>query len=318
MPRLTTLILLLIVAAAAAAVSARGDALATATNDSNSIAVCCAWNDQLADGELTYKISGGDDAVKAVVRTAIEEWEVVGITLTEITGRTKPNINIKFKRGGGQIQGLALRKFDGAGFIKSVDLSISGQASGDPNNADIVGRIAKHEFAHALGTGHANFSGDLLSTTVSAGSSDISACDIETVQAANDWYFGGAPGPVAPSVGHVHCGPVVEPPPPGETQTILVQSIDCGVSGNRLLYTITVVADDEGGDPVEGATVSGTRVDPRGTTFIFEGATNSNGQITFRAGRPARGDHLVTVLDIVADGFEFDAALGESSKTCTV
>ena len=124
-------------------------ALATA------IDVCCAWNGNLADGVLTYKISGGDAAAQETVRDAVEEWESptvpgvtpTGLTLTEVSGKTKPNIDIKFKRGGGAVQGQALRKFDDQGFITSVRLTISGQAFGE--NIDAVAQITLHEMGHA-------------------------------------------------------------------------------------------------------------------------------------------------------------------------
>ena len=106
--------------------------------------------------------------------------------------------------------------------------------------------------------------------------------------------------------------------PSSGLRTILVKSIGCAVGGPWLRYTITVVADDVGGDPVEGATVSGTRVDPSGTTFTFEGDTNDNGQLTFRARRPANGDHVITVEDVVEPGFQFDPTRPENSTTCTV
>lgn len=173
-----------------------------------SIGVCCAWNGKLSDGELTYKISGGDAAAQSIVRGAVEEWEtkVEGLTLTEVSGRDKADINIKFKKGGGQIQGQALRKFDRQGFINSVDLNISGSAFGSPNNADIVGQITKHEFGHALGIDHANFDGDLMSPTVSGGSTAISDCDVKAVVAANHWKLvDEASPPHAPHVDHVHC-----------------------------------------------------------------------------------------------------------------
>lgn len=407
MKRLSVLLLILVAAAVTSLVSIGGGALATA---GDSIGVCCAWNDELADGDLTYKISGGDDDAQAVVRAAVEELEVVGITLDEITGRPKPNINFKFRPGGGLIAGQAFRKFDDDGNMKACDIKISGSAFGDPNNEETVKQITKHEGLHCLGANHANFDGDLLSPTLDPDFSEISTCDIATVIAANHWKLADGPTtPHAPHETHVHCdgdavtgGPTVSitSPDDGDTfaseatidfigsasdtedndatltaslawtsdidgaigtggsgsfqttdgdplsngshvitasvtdsdgnigsasitigvgvQTILVKSIECTVSGPRLLYTVTVVAGSVGGDPVEGATVSGTRVDPRGRTFRFEGDTNADGQVAFRASRPTRGDHAITVENVVEPGFQFDETLGESSKTCTV
>ena len=70
----------------------------SADHTANQIRVCCAWNGNLADGDLTYGISGGDDTAQATVRGAVEDWEnsVPGLTLTEVSGNGA-NIEIKFK-----------------------------------------------------------------------------------------------------------------------------------------------------------------------------------------------------------------------------
>ena len=298
----------------------QGTAQADPEGSGKIIGVCCAWNSELSDGELTYSIAGGDATVQGVVRTAVLEWAtaVGGLTLTETNDTSVSNVEIKFRNGGGQIQGQARRKFDDAGLIREVDLVVSGKAFGDPNNADTVAQITKHEFGHALGTGHANFSGDLMSTTVTAGVGTISDCDVDAVLAANAWFFGGGV-PAAPIVDHVHCGPAPEPDPtpePGDVEIVTVDSIGCAVIRNRLIYTITIVVDGDS-DRVPDAIVTGTRLDPKGRLFTFEGETNADGQVSFRAGRPANGEHLITVLDVTGDGIDFVSGPG-SSGTCTV
>jgi len=159
----------------------------------NTLGVCCAWNTKVVDG-LSYRISGGGSAAQAAVQAAIDDWsaENTGITLvafTSTSNKDKPDIDIKFKIGGGMIAGQALRQFDTAGFIKSVKLTISGKAFGDPNNAATITQITKHELGHALGLGHADFDGDLMSTTVQGGGNMITVCDIEGVMQANHWFI---------------------------------------------------------------------------------------------------------------------------------
>lgn len=178
----------------------------------NILGVCCAWNTKVVDG-LSYSISGGGGAAQAAVQAAIDDWNVAntGIALVPFapaSNKDKPDIDIKFKLGGGMIAGQALRQFDNDGFIKSVRLTISGKAFGDPNNAATITQITKHELGHALGLGHANFDGDLMSTTVQGGTNVISACDIEGVKQANHWFIVDVVDtPHIPHVSSVICTP---------------------------------------------------------------------------------------------------------------
>jgi matrixin len=201
---MTVAVTLVIVFSAVSAVP-----LQQAAADGDSIGICCAWNEnKLGDGDLTYKINGGDEAARQAVRDAIEEWDaaVSGLTLTEVSGKIKPDIDVKFKKGGGVIAGQALRHSDGNGFIDSVRLMISGSAFGAPNNVDTVEQITKHEMGHSLGLGHANFDGDLMSTTVQSGTGTISSCDVQGVSEANHWKLvDGSDEAHHPHVTHVHC-----------------------------------------------------------------------------------------------------------------
>jgi predicted Zn-dependent protease len=42
----------------------------------NSIQICCAWGEQLADGKLAYKITGGNSGIRQAVRTAVGQWDL--------------------------------------------------------------------------------------------------------------------------------------------------------------------------------------------------------------------------------------------------
>jgi hypothetical protein len=54
--------------------------------EANSIQICCSWGEKLADGSLTYKISGGNSGIQQAVRTAIEDWDskIINLQLDEI------------------------------------------------------------------------------------------------------------------------------------------------------------------------------------------------------------------------------------------
>jgi hypothetical protein len=168
------------------------------------IDVCCAWNTKIADG-LTYSISAPTSEIANNVEAAIEQWEtaVPGLTLTRVASRGE--VTVKYKRGGGQIQGMAKRSFSGA-FVTAVSINVSGSAFGNPNEPAIVAQIVKHEFGHALGANHANGDGKLMSPTVSGGSTTITACDADAVEAAEHWFLvDHASTPHPPHVASVNC-----------------------------------------------------------------------------------------------------------------
>jgi len=175
------------------------------------VVVCCAWNDKLADGVLTYKVSGGTEDVRDAMIEAIEEWdtEIVGLELilNEAKGKAgESDIMVKYKEGGGFIAGETLRNFDkGSSFVNSVQINVTGKVFGNTDLAPII-KLVKHEFGHALGLNHANFNGDLMSTTIGAGALNISSCDVDGVIAANHWKLvDGSATPHTPLVNYVYC-----------------------------------------------------------------------------------------------------------------
>ncbi|MDQ3719053.1 MAG: hypothetical protein M3311_07875, partial [Thermoproteota archaeon] len=71
--------------------------------EENSIQICCAWGEKLADGSLTYKISGSDSDIQQAVRTAIEDWDynIIGLELEEINKKKKEaDIEVTFENDG--------------------------------------------------------------------------------------------------------------------------------------------------------------------------------------------------------------------------
>ena len=159
--------------------------------EEDSIPICCYWGDKLADGELTYKIKdSGDTKDKQAVRDALEEWDtkITGLRLIEISGdKKKADIEIKFQDDGEDIAGQAVNSFDEYGLIDKVMIAVSQSAYGNSFDTETIEQIAKHEMGHALGLGHANFEGNLMTALVNDGTATISDCEIDTVLKANQW-----------------------------------------------------------------------------------------------------------------------------------
>jgi hypothetical protein len=177
--------------------------------EANSIQICCAWGEKLVDGSLTYKISGSDSDILQAVRTAIEDWDykIIGLELDEIDKKKKDaDIEVTFEDDGEEIAGQTVNNFNGFGFIDYVEMTISKSAFGTDFDTKTVEQIAKHEMGHALGLGHANFEGNLMTELVNDGTETIDDCEIKSVNEANQWKLkDGSDSPYAPSKYNVEC-----------------------------------------------------------------------------------------------------------------
>jgi hypothetical protein len=190
----------------------------------HSIQICCAWDDKLAGGELMYKIVGGDNAAHQAVKAAINAWttKLNGLKFTEISGTTNSaDIMISFNNNGkSSVNNLATVKgshrvdtvgqtmttVSSTGLISNAVTTVSEGAFGSPFSKAQLKQIAMHEIGHALGIGHANFKGDLMSPMLNNEIGTISQCDVRAVLAANQWELGAAGlTPQAPKVNQIAC-----------------------------------------------------------------------------------------------------------------
>ncbi len=169
--------------------------------------LCCAWGKSLADGQLTYSLSGADPATADVMRGAIGGWDdaLPTIALLEVpAGGKKIDIIITYTQGAGDSEGLAVTSFTQRGLIKQAKLSVDAPPA--PGGAGAVEQITKHEVGHALGLRHANFDGDLMSPIVNPVPGPMSACDVAGVIEANRWQTtDGRRSPRPPTTTHVPC-----------------------------------------------------------------------------------------------------------------
>jgi hypothetical protein len=167
--------------------------LAFAKKDSKSkriIELCCTWGNSLEDGILTFTIKNGGSDLAKIVKLAINDWEKVldgTIKFKYVKDESDADIEIEFKKGKGKKVGKAVTYFDEYGFINFVEISISKKSYGVTLDTRTLEHVAKHEFGHALGLGHANFKNTLMSPNVDEIITKVSACELESVRYANQW-----------------------------------------------------------------------------------------------------------------------------------
>jgi hypothetical protein len=180
---------------------------AAQTEGGRALELCCAWGRSLADGELTYSLSGADPATAEVMRGAVRAWDdaLPTIALIEVPATArKIDITITYTEGTGDSEGLAVTSFTRRGLIRRAELNVDAPRA--PSGAGAVEQITKHEVGHALGLRHANFEGDLMSPMVNPVAGPFSACDVGGVIEANRWQTtDGRRSPRPPTASHVPC-----------------------------------------------------------------------------------------------------------------
>ena len=134
-------------------------------NKRNQLDICCRWGHQLYDGILTYQISNARPELKELALSAVNYWDknIDGIQFKEANSKKQVDIKISFRNDNGKVPGQTMTNFDSDGFIFDVKILLSEKAFGKQLNKNIIEYIAKHEFGHALGLGHANFKESLMS-----------------------------------------------------------------------------------------------------------------------------------------------------------
>ena len=180
----------------------RGDDDDIDLDEMNLLQICCAWSDKISDGVLEYRISDeGDEDSKQSVRNAIQDWDLLidNLIFAEKQDDNEADVEIgfsdsdedandeEFDYGDPIAAGKTEFRFDNKGFIDNIEVTLSGGIFGNGFQNSELEQIARHEIGHALGLGHANFDGSLMSESTEGGTENISTCEINGVLAANYW-----------------------------------------------------------------------------------------------------------------------------------
>lgn len=179
------------------------------------------WGPTWCKEIVTWRIDNADkisENALAEIRAGIDEWAhhaPSGITLVEFDPilHDSPDMIIKFKKGGGQVQGQALQRSDRDGCFINVKINVSGQAFGQENPGNQVKSITIQEVGHGLGLLHSNNTNDVMYGTVQDPPNVLlSQCDITAWEAVI----------AGPNVNSVTCNPTDpgEGPGPSNPTTI--------------------------------------------------------------------------------------------------
>jgi hypothetical protein len=179
-------------------------------------------SDESEDNEISIE-DDGIAALKYAVENAAREWnaKVTSLKLVEISSTSSENdegdIEVQFVDGfGGMIAGATMIKYDDEGLINKATIILpkaafyveyESETFGVQYSSQKLEEITVHEMGHALGLGHANFDGDLLSQTLGNEQTvNISECDVTGVLYANQWkLMNNDSEPYDPKEGKVDC-----------------------------------------------------------------------------------------------------------------
>jgi len=110
-------------------------------------------------------------------------------SIVEAEPGATPDIILKYKKGGGRVQGHALSQNDGGCFTQ-VKINVSGKAFGSDSSAAQVQSIAMQEVGHGLGLRHSDNEKDVMFGTVQPNPNvTLSECDIKAWELVMEWYM---------------------------------------------------------------------------------------------------------------------------------
>jgi len=295
------------------------------------------WGPTWCQTDITYRIDNEDKITQGALdelKAGIQSWvdhSPDGFTITKVNAGDPADVIIKFKKGGGRVQGQALQHSDRTGCFTSVKITVSGKAFGQDSPLGQVESISAQEFGHGLGLLHSdNFLDVMFGTVQKNPNTQLSHCDIKAWNAVMDWLIKGESIPHPPTVSSVSCPDTNEGDPDDPEPTSCVGTIPDGnnlaekVSEisfdikskgrfNDLLITVNVL-DSVSGSGAEGELVQLNLCrDGRDQPWQFQGSTDQNGDVTFKLGK-ARSNTPYSAYIVNDDQFHLTSELCSVAK----
>jgi len=255
------------------------------------------WGPTWCQTDITYRIDNADKITSpalAELKAGIQSWvdhAPAGFTIIEVNEGDPADVVIKFKKGGGKVQGQARQQNDNGCFTR-VSINVSGKAFGVDAPMGQVQSISAQEFGHGLGMLHSNNIQDVMFGNLQSPdpNTQLSVCDITAWEAVMHWLVTDnltADKAHPPHESEVSCGTSTPPPPPSPGGTPTALDITHGPHNNptlkadgdyqnRNIVHIFVVVTDDADNGVSGVNVH-VEIDAQKSNLSGDTTTDDSG-----------------------------------------
>ena len=243
------------------------------------------WGPTWCKDTITYRIdniSGLSPDIQGAMKEGITDWKDhaptnssgISFSIVEVEDGETPDMILKYKKGGGRVQGQALQQNDNGCFTQ-VKINVSGKAFGINSDVAQVKSIALQEVGHGLGLLHSDNKKDVMYGQVQSSPNVLlSECDIEAWSLVMKWYVDGD-SPYDPGSQTVICGEPGTDPEPSTTATHA--TVDYTSKGGRMTVTVTLEDKDADPDAIVPNTAVKIELSREGAGVVYQGTKTTDG-----------------------------------------
>jgi len=267
------------------------------------------WGPTWCDNKITYRIDNISKllpVIQMAMEKGVTEWARHAPTnpsgeplqLDKADPGTTPDIILKYKKGGGRVQGHALQQNDGVCFTQ-VKITVSGKAFGSDSSAAQVQSIAMQEVGHGLGLLHSDNKKDVMYGLVQSNPNVLlSECDIAAWELVMKWYVDGD-DPYAPGSETVTCEDAGTGGGGGTDQTATYATVQYKSKGGRMAVTVTLLDEKDGNNVnVPGIEVKIKLSGDNGSSYTGTKTTDDSGNAKWNFVGVKAGTYTTVVLEV--------------------